>query len=70
MVPNATVIATDPSAVPCDRFFAESTRIYTSILFGPGLVSVSPANMMIMSRMLVIFFAFNGKHSGLEPESW
>jgi hypothetical protein len=32
------------------------------------LVSISAANMMTMSRMLVVFFAFDGKHSGLEPE--
>lgn len=52
-----------PLHLPDDGFFAEST-----FLFVPGLVSISPANMMTMSRMLLVFFAFDGKHSGLEPE--
>lgn len=61
MVPNTAIIATDPSAVPCDRFIL-------AFLFGPGLVSISPANMMIMSRMLVFSLFFVVRHSGLEPE--
>jgi hypothetical protein len=49
--------------------FSQSPHGYILVfLFGPGLVSISPANMMTMSRMLVVFFAFDGKHSGLEPE--
>jgi hypothetical protein len=49
--------------------FSQSPHGYIlAFLFGPGLVSISPANMMTMSRMLVVFIAFDGKHSGLEPK--
>jgi hypothetical protein len=49
--------------------FSQSPHGYVlAFLFGPRLVSISPANMMTMSGMLVVFFAFDGKHSGLEPE--
>jgi hypothetical protein len=41
--------------------FSQSPHGYVLVfIFGPGLVS--------MSRMLLVFFAFDGKHSGLEPE--